>query len=135
MAGVVASRAFPSWTLLCADWCAARRRAQDAEWGRPVRFGGNLRYHRQIGARVTRGPIRPEADWGGDVQSGGVVMIYGGSITFKGGSIARSEAVRNPRCRQLCVLHGFAWGAMYVAWCVVHVATCAAHDACMVDVT
>jgi hypothetical protein len=36
---------FQSWTFLHADWSAARRRAQDAEWGRQVRVGGDLRYH------------------------------------------------------------------------------------------
>jgi hypothetical protein len=39
-----------------------------------------------------------EAEWGGGVQYGGVVKIDGGSVGFKGGSIARSTAVRVPRC-------------------------------------
>jgi hypothetical protein len=45
------------------------------------------------------------AEWGGGVQNGGVVMISGGSVHFKGGSIAHCYAVRDPRCCQLCVLH------------------------------
>jgi hypothetical protein len=51
-------------------------------------------------------PIGPEADWGGDVQNGGVVMMYGGSVRFKGGSIARASAVRDPHRCQLRVLLG-----------------------------
>jgi hypothetical protein len=82
----------------------------------------------QDGCAWQRRPIGSEVDWGGGVQEGGVVIIDGGSVRFKGGSIARSSAVRGPRCRQLCVSHG-------VAWCVVHVATYAAHHACMFDVT
>jgi hypothetical protein len=68
----------------------------------------------------------PEAEWGGDAQEGGVVKIDGGSVAFKGGSIAAS-AVRDPRCWQFCLLHGAAWGALYVAWCVMLVASFAAH--------
>ena len=40
----------------------------------------------------------PEAERGGGVQSGGVVRMDDGSVRFKGGSIARSTAVRDPRC-------------------------------------
>ncbi len=43
-------------------------------------------------------PIGSEAEWGGGSQFGGVVKIDGGSVRFKGGSIARSNAVRDPRC-------------------------------------
>ncbi len=53
----------------------------------------------QASVRVGReGPIGLEAEWGGGVQTGGVVAIFGGSVGFKGGSIARSTAVRDPRC-------------------------------------
>jgi hypothetical protein len=62
------------------------------------------------------------------VQEGGVVRMGGGSVSFKGGSIARSTAVRDPRRCQLCVLHKYvAWGALYIAWCVMLVASFAAH--------
>jgi hypothetical protein len=62
-------------------------------------------------------PIGSVAEWGGGLQYGGVVAIFGGSVEFKGGSIARSTAVRDPRCCQLCVLHKYvAWGALYLAW-------------------
>ncbi len=75
-----------------------------------------------------RGRSGREAEWGGGVQAGGVVMMYGESVRFKGGSIARSKAVRDPRCCQLCVLHEYvAWGALYVAWCLMLVASFAAH--------
>jgi hypothetical protein len=50
-------------------------------------------------------PIGSTAEWGGGAQDGGVVRMVGGSVAFKGGSIARSTAVRDPRCCQLCVLH------------------------------
>jgi hypothetical protein len=54
MAGVVASRGFQSWTFLRADWRAGRRRAEDAEWVRPVRVCGDLQYIRN-GARGRTG--------------------------------------------------------------------------------
>jgi hypothetical protein len=99
MAGVVASRGFQSWTFLRADWCAARRRAQYAEWSRQLRVCGDLRYDRKSGRCAWHGrPIGPKADWGDGVQDGGVVMMHGGSVGVKGGSIARSKAVRGPRC-------------------------------------
>jgi hypothetical protein len=73
-------------------------------------------------------PIGSAAEWAGGVQNGGVVMMYGGSVRFKGGSIAGSKAVRDPRRWQLCVLHEYvAWGALYVAWCVMLVASCLLH--------
>jgi hypothetical protein len=67
-----------------------------------------------------------EAEWGGCVQSGGVVMMSGGSVEFKGGSIAGSTAVRDPL--GCCTLRscGLSCGVQHAA-CVslpLHVARC-----------
>ena len=68
----------------------------------------------------------PEAEWGGGVQEGGVASISGsgGSVVFKGGSIARASAVRDPCCCQMCVLHG-----VRCMGCVVRGMVC---DACCI---
>ncbi len=45
-----------------------------------------------------RGRSGREAEWGGGMQYAGAVFMVDGSVEFKGGSIARSKAVRDPRC-------------------------------------
>jgi hypothetical protein len=68
------------------------------------------------------------------VQNGGVVRISGGSIEFKGGSIARSTAVRDRHRRQLGVSHGVAWGALHLGWCILQRVLRTAHICLMLHV-
>jgi hypothetical protein len=82
-------------------WCTLHVRPQhDLQRQRDIRVCGDLRYL-SLGTRGLGRPVGPEADWGVGVQDGGVVHMGGGSVGFKGGSIARSKAVRDPRCWQL----------------------------------
>jgi hypothetical protein len=50
------------------------------------------------GVRVAWVADRAGTELSGGVQSGGVVTMDDGAVAFKGGSIARSSAVRDPRC-------------------------------------
>jgi hypothetical protein len=121
--GVVAHRARNAY------WCAGRRRAEDAEWGRQVRVCGDLRYQSlgthgtgradRVGGGMGR---RFAARWRGEYISRVCEFQGRQHRTLFGG--ARSSLLQVVRA---------AWS--FMGWVetslhgVVHVPTCAAHRA------
>jgi hypothetical protein len=127
-AGVHGSRAVARCT-----WCAGlRRRAHHDDGHRAVRHRGDIRHRSKgscgAGRRCEPGRMHT---WGGGRRtgcgadcgergcagfaqdySGGVVRMGDGTVTFKGGSISNSTAVRAPSAS--CAPRAVAW---YVARC------------------
>ncbi len=86
--------------------CVPLQFAQGSNGGGVLSISGGSATFESVEISDTSAPVRvagggrsgPAVEWGGGAQSGGVVAMSRGSVEFKGGSIARSSAVRDPRC-------------------------------------